>query len=108
MITDQEKEMRKQLKAHEESIETPYILTLKFQSQEVIDHFMVAMCEGVEQEYWNWVDAKDEKWKDPILLGCCQQPNILYDFIFKIMRFVHHNNKLTKALGFYLPPGEEE
>jgi len=107
MVTpEEEKEMRKKLEAHENSIETPYKLTLEFQSEEVLKHFMMAMCEGVEQDYWNWVDEND-KWKDPVLKGCSQHPSIKYDFKNYKIKFIHHNNQVTKDLGFYLPPGEE-
>lgn len=35
-------------------------LTIKFDSQKALDQFAEWLCEGGEQDYWNWMDCRDD------------------------------------------------
>jgi hypothetical protein len=36
-------------------------LTFEFDNQETLNHFKLWLCESGEQQYWNWMEVREEK-----------------------------------------------
>lgn len=39
----------------------PTDLVIKFASQLALQHFAIWMCESGEQQYWNWMEVREEE-----------------------------------------------
>ena len=59
----------------------PSIVSINFANKKAADHFIIWLCEQGEQDYWNWMNYREEKEDGDITA-------VRFDYDFKTLEVV--------------------